>query len=285
LNDKGRLFGQHGVARPRSREISSRLDWRSCLLCLSGLLAAHLLVQFPWGALNELGEPSVLQEREGADPHPEGVWNGSRIVFLSDVGTGAVSSSFTGGFSEKTSPIPDAVLVGRVRKGEAAAFEDLVRRYIRTAHSLAMSVVGSPDLADDVCQEAFLAALSRIEQCRHPDRFRAWLMTIVRNRALNLRGSEFRRAHSSLEAVGQFASPQDPQQDLKRKALREEIDSAVDDLPGLKRKVFVLHDIQGWDHAGISKELEISRGSSRVHLHGARQILRTRLAKNWMEEA
>jgi RNA polymerase sigma-70 factor (ECF subfamily) len=61
---------------------------------------------------------------------------------------------------------PDAVLVQRTIEGDARAFEGLVRRYLRPAHAVALAVVREPADAEDVCQEAFITALERIEECR-----------------------------------------------------------------------------------------------------------------------
>jgi RNA polymerase sigma-70 factor (ECF subfamily) len=134
-------------------------------------------------------------------------------------------------------------------------------------------------MADDVCQEAFLAALIHIEQCRNPDRFRAWLLRIVRNRALNLKTSESAKAAISMDVAGQLSSAETPHSDLERKELSCELGRAVKALSGLRKRVFELHDIEGWSHTEISEQLGISRGASRVHLHMARKRLRARLAE------
>ena len=75
----------------------------------------------------------------------------------------------------------DGILVANVRRGDSRAFDQLVRRHLRAAHAVARSQLRNPDDADDVCQEAFIKALKRIDDCRDPEKFRAWLLTIVRN--------------------------------------------------------------------------------------------------------
>src|SRR5262249_46039200 len=79
----------------------------------------------------------------------------------------------------------DAVLVARARRGDVAALEFLVRRYLRPAYIVALSVVRSAADAEDVAQEALMGALHRLDQCREPDRFARWLFTAVRHRAFN----------------------------------------------------------------------------------------------------
>jgi len=80
----------------------------------------------------------------------------------------------------------DADLVRRARTGDEVAFGFLVERYQRAAYMVALSVTGRPQDAEDAAQESFLVALERLDECRDPDRFAGWMMTIVRNRSRNL---------------------------------------------------------------------------------------------------
>jgi RNA polymerase sigma-70 factor (ECF subfamily) len=173
----------------------------------------------------------------------------------------------------------DEALVAMTCQGNERAFAELVRRNIPMAHTLAKSVVGSPDEADDICQEAFLAALRSIEQCRRPDRFRSWLQSIVRNRALNHLASESRRATVSMDVVGECAGLEDPSIDLERKELRFKLYGMAQTLSATQERVFRLRDVEGWNYGEISEELGISHGACRVHLHMARKRLRAGLAE------
>lgn len=173
----------------------------------------------------------------------------------------------------------DAGLVERARSGNSHAFERLVRRHLAAAHAVARSKLGGdPDDADDVCQEAFITALERIEDCRNPERFRSWLLTIVRNKAHNRREYLSVRATAPLDAAAPVASNEDPSARVERRELQEELTAAMEDLTDLQRRVFVRFDMEGWDHGEIAEELGISRGASRFHLHAARRALRKRLS-------
>src|SRR5215218_7809484 len=92
--------------------------------------------------------------------------------------------------------LPDADLVERTRRGDGSAFGVLVRRHYRAAFAVALALAGERADAEDVCQDSFLRALERIEECREPDRFAAWLLTIVRSRTYNL--IDRRRVRSTL---------------------------------------------------------------------------------------
>ena len=172
----------------------------------------------------------------------------------------------------------DGLLVARVRRGDDKAFDQLVRRHLRTAHAVARSALDNPDDADDVCQDAFIQALRRIDSCRNPDRFKAWLMTIVRNTAHNRRQYNQVRAAVPLEKAVSAASKDDPLADAARSELRGHLTEAMTHLTDLQRRVLVLYDMEGWSHGEIANELGISAGSSRVHLHVARKAMRRYLS-------
>ena len=77
----------------------------------------------------------------------------------------------------------DAELVRGVQRGDRRAAGRLLERYIRACRAVALAVAGTEADADDVCQDAFVAAIERIDDCREPERFGGWLLQIVRNRA------------------------------------------------------------------------------------------------------
>jgi RNA polymerase sigma-70 factor (ECF subfamily) len=169
-----------------------------------------------------------------------------------------------------------ARLVRLARSGDSSAFEELVRRHLRAAYAVALAVTGDADDAQDVAQDSFVVALERLEDCADPDRFSAWLLKIVRNRALNLRRSRTRRAAVPLHEVS-VAAHHDPARDAERSILREELLEEMQNLTELQRQVLLLHDLEGYRHREVAEALDISEVSSRVHLFAARRALRARL--------
>ncbi len=173
--------------------------------------------------------------------------------------------------------MPDEFLVKRARRGDAAAFEALVRRHYRAAYAVALARLGNAMDAEDVCQEAFIRALERIDD-PDPTRFVAWLLQIVRNRAHNYRAYKKVRETQPLETVA-AASSEDPDRDAERARLRVELETALEGLPEIQRDIVLLHDLQGWKHREIAESLDISEGMSRQHLMGGRRTLRERLGE------
>jgi len=169
----------------------------------------------------------------------------------------------------------DARLVRAARKGDQAAFETLVRRHLAVAHRVAFRVVGDTHDAEDVCQDALIQALRHLESCRRPEAFRAWLLTIVKNRALNLVKSRRVRSTDPLSEADALVDPYaDASRAVQSSETRERVTGALATLTELQRSVVLLFDGEGWTHREIGGKLGISEGSSRVHLHTARSRLR-----------
>ncbi len=181
------------------------------------------------------------------------------------------------------SGLTDALLVERARRGDAAAFESLVRKHYRAAYAVALGVLGSAMDAEDACQDAFVRALERLDELRKPERFAAWLLQIVRNRARNIHSYRRVRAAQPLDTVN-AAGSENPGSDAARGELRDKLEAALQDLSETQRQVVLLHDLDGWKHRQIAVALEISEVMSRQHLFHARRILRERLGVNVLEE-
>ncbi len=177
----------------------------------------------------------------------------------------------------------DVSLVQRARRGDEAAFEGLVRRHYRAAYAVALAILGSAMDAEDVCQDAFVRAIERLDELRRPERFAAWLLQIVRNRARNYHSYRRVRSALPLDAVS-TAADDDTDGAAAHSELRDELESALSALSEIQREVVLLHDMEGWKHREIAKALEISEGMSRQHLMVARRSLRERLGKGFLEE-
>lgn len=170
----------------------------------------------------------------------------------------------------------DGELVRRAREGDGLAFGMLVERYQRAAYVVALSVTQRHEDAEDAAQESFLVALQRLEECRSPDRFAGWLMTIVRNRARNLVRREVLRETDQLPAGTSSRGPT-PETAAERSELRETLREALELIPEVQRQIVLLHDLEGWKHREIAERLGLPSGTVRSHLHFARKALREAL--------
>jgi RNA polymerase sigma-70 factor, ECF subfamily len=171
----------------------------------------------------------------------------------------------------------DATLVGRAREGDAEAFNALVRKHARAALAVAMSVLGNHADAEDVCQDAWVRALEKLESCRDPARFVYWFLQIVRNRSLNYFAYRKLRAAEPLdpEDEDRQASAHDGSESgMEQRLLRTQIENAIGQLHPSHREVLLLHDLVGWGHRAIAESLGISEVLCRQRLFQARARLR-----------
>lgn len=175
------------------------------------------------------------------------------------------------------SEVGDSELVRRSRRGEDVAFGELVRRYARAAYSVALSVTGGHEDAEDAAQEAFVVALDKLDECRDPGRFAGWLLTIVRNRSRNLMCHEALRKTETIPFSLPSRAP-GPERSREQAALRDRLTKAVQQLSEVQREVLLLHDLEGWKHREIAERLEMPPGTVRSHLHYARKRVRSLLA-------
>lgn len=171
----------------------------------------------------------------------------------------------------------DAHLVMRAREGDRFAFEALVRRHLRSAYVVALAELADGRDAEDAVQDAFVLALERLDECRDPGSFGAWLKRIVRNRARSVGRRERIREAQALETVLTASSESDPERDLDRAELRRRLESALGVLTEVQRAVVLMHDLEGYRHREIAGELGIPEGTVRSHLFFARRALRQRL--------
>ena len=170
----------------------------------------------------------------------------------------------------------DSDLIRRARAGEDVAFGLLVERYQRSAYLVALSVTGRHEDAEDAAQESFLVALARLDECRSPDRFGGWLMTIVRNRSKNLIRREVLRETDEVPAGARSSLPT-PDRDVETSELRNRLTEALMALPEVQREIVLLHDLEGWKHREIAERMDLPCGTVRSHLHFARKALRVAL--------
>jgi RNA polymerase sigma-70 factor (ECF subfamily) len=178
----------------------------------------------------------------------------------------------------------DMRLVVRVRAGDRSAAEILVRRYLAACRAIALALVGNMSEAEDVCQDAFLAAMRDIDDCRDPARFRAWLTQIVRNRAFDL--LRRRNIHEVVDIdSNEFAQDATQLQQAERAELRQSLLDALAELSEPQRIAILLHDVEGWKHREIAAFLELPPGTVRSHVHHARARLRELLTLYHDEDA
>ncbi len=118
-------------------------------------------------------------------------------------------------------------------------------------------------------------AMQQLGQCREPARFAGWLLSNVRNRALNhLSAVKVRQRHADSVVLEEGVAA-----DAERVVLRQQLLAALEVLSPQQREVVLLHDMESWTHPEIAASLGMSEVNSRQVLSVARKALRAKLAE------
>ncbi len=181
--------------------------------------------------------------------------------------------------SESTS---DEDLVRRVLAGEVACFELLIRRNNQRLFRLVRSVVTSDDEAEDVMQEAYVAAFSHLRDFAGKARFSTWLSRIALHEAFARKRRTKRMTGIDdvpREDVAMSSAVRGPEQRASDRELGIILERAVDSLPESFRTVFVLRSVEQLSVAETSELLDISEETVKTRLHRARHQLRSLLTE------
>lgn len=169
-------------------------------------------------------------------------------------------------------------LICRAARGDAEAFRQLVEAYQTPAYRLAARMCG-PDSAEDVTQEAFLAAWRALPEFRGDCRFSTWLYRLVSNAAIDCLRRE--KKHRDTGDVDDLELPDggpSPQEQTERSDTRDAVRRALDRLSPEHRQVLLLRFMQELDYGEIARALNVSEGTVKSRINRAKSKLREVLA-------
>jgi RNA polymerase sigma-70 factor (ECF subfamily) len=182
----------------------------------------------------------------------------------------------------------EADLTGALLAGDKHACACMVKRHGSQMYAVALRIMGDPDEAEEVVQDAFISACGKIASFEGRSKLSTWLYRITTNAAL-MRLRKRRDDTVSLDEPqagedGDLLPRQlgdwdiDPSRQALSQELRQVMEAAVESLPPSLRAAFILRDIQGLSTQEAAEALEISETALKVRLHRARLALRERLA-------
>jgi RNA polymerase sigma-70 factor (ECF subfamily) len=176
-------------------------------------------------------------------------------------------------------PADEADIVRRVQRGDRDAFDTLARRYAQRAFEIAYRVLGHRQDAEDLVQEAFMAALDGIQTFDATRPFGPWFARIVFNRGLNARRSRSARENHvrATELQDDDARSDAANVDVERSEIMKAFTAVLNTLPEEQRMIVQLSDVEGRTSSEIGALLEMPDGTVRWHLHQARKVLRAAL--------
>lgn len=174
-------------------------------------------------------------------------------------------------------PLEETEIVERAKRGDVAAYEDLVRRYTEIAFRTACLVTGSAADAEEVAQDAFVKAWAALSRFRADAPFRPWLLQIVGNEARNRRRAAGRRAAMELRvAEGLRVSGAAPSPEAEAEAAEERaaLLSALTSLPDEDRQVITCRHLLHLSVEETASVLGLPEGTVKSRLHRALGRLR-----------
>jgi len=188
--------------------------------------------------------------------------------------------------------LSEAEAIHRARDGDRTVFEYLYLLYSRRVYAVCLRMVGNTADAEDLTQEAFLLLFRKIHTFRGESAFSTWLHRL----AVNLVLMRLRKKSYPIVSIEQTPDPDDettlPSIDIGAPDLllegsidRINLERCIERLPAGYLAIFVLHDIQGYQHGEIAEILGRSVGDSKSQLHKARMRLRELLHELQREKA
>jgi RNA polymerase sigma-70 factor (ECF subfamily) len=183
--------------------------------------------------------------------------------------------------SQSIEPSSDYALARRAAESDMSAFEEIYDRHHRRVYSICMRMLQNATEAEDLTQEVFIQLYRKISSFRGDSAFTTWLHRLTVNQVL----MHFRKRSVKMEKTTEEGETpvqivngtENPRQ--MPVVDRIALDAAIAQLPPGYRSVFVLHDIEGYEHEEVAKILGCSVGTSKSQLHKARLKMRKLLQK------
>jgi RNA polymerase sigma-70 factor (ECF subfamily) len=185
----------------------------------------------------------------------------------------------------------EAEAIERAKAGDAVAFEALYAMHKRRVYSLCLRMMNNTAEAEDLAQEAFLQLFRKIATFRGESAFSTWLHRMTVNVVL----MHLRKKGLNEVSLDEMMEPQQedgPKKDVGAKDNvlagsidRVNLERCIESLPPGYRIIFVLHDIEGYEHNEIAEMMGCSIGNSKSQLHKARMKLRDLLKLSKAEKA
>ncbi len=166
-------------------------------------------------------------------------------------------------------------LVAAARDGSESAFRSLYEGSVDRVYALCLRLAADPALAEELTQDVFVRAWEKLDTFRGESAFSTWLHRLAVNVALTERRARGRR--EARVSLGSDLANLDRPARIAAPGIRMDLERAIASLPAGARAVFVLHDIEGYQHEEIAEMSGVAAGTSKAQLFRARRLLREML--------
>lgn len=180
-------------------------------------------------------------------------------------------------------PVEEAELVRRARRGDLGAYDQLVQRYQERIYATVYHMTANHEDANDLAQEAFIKGFQALKSFKGGSSFYTWVYRIAVNKTINFLKQRKNRSQMSLNDLDfnaehdrdlvALVSDKTPRREAGLTELQEKLNEAMQKLSEPHRLVVTLHDVQGLSHEEIAKIMDCNIGTVRSRLFYARQQL------------
>jgi len=203
---------------------------------------------------------------------------------------GRIKATLTGARKTQGDKLSEAEAIDRAKQGDAGAFEALYHLHKRRVYSLCLRMTTNTAAAEDLTQEAFLQLFRKIGTFRGESAFSTWLHRMAVNvvlMQLRKKGLAVVPLEETIETEEESPRKEPGAEDVRLAGSidRLQLEHAIADLPPGYRAVFLLHDVEGYEHNEIARLVGCSIGNSKSQLHKARMKLRELLKTSRAEKA
>ena len=175
-----------------------------------------------------------------------------------------------------------AAQLERFARGDRKAFDELVAEHQQAAYTAAWRILGDGEAAHDVVQEAFVRVLRHHQRYEADKPFRSWLLSIVRNLAID--SLRRRRRFDHPDSLSQLSAPASPAA-MEEHELRERVALVLADLPEKYRSIIVMREMEGVPAEDIARAIGVDYSTTRWRLHQARLLFRSAWIARFGKEA
>jgi RNA polymerase sigma-70 factor (ECF subfamily) len=172
-------------------------------------------------------------------------------------------------------PDDEVSVVRQAQARDMQAFERLYRQHVGRVHAICLRMTANVTRAEEMTQKTFLTVWEKLPHFRGESAFSSWLHRIAVNAVL----ADFRAENRRRQRVFGTEDPAifETVPRAPSVGIRLDLEQAIAGLPPQARAIFVLHDVEGWQHDEIARELGVATGTSKAQLHRARKLLQEAL--------
>jgi RNA polymerase sigma-70 factor, ECF subfamily len=170
-------------------------------------------------------------------------------------------------------------LIAAAKRGDHSAFRKIFDEHVQRIYAFCLRLSAARQFAEELTQDVFVKAWENLHTFRGESKLTTWLHSIAVNEFLMQKRSEKRLLKKMFTSDDLTPYDRNDGRTDSHYSTKIDLEKAMSVLPRQAKAVFILHDVEGYQHNEIAKMIKIEEGTSKAHLHRARKLLREELSK------